>query len=405
MVNCRICRGKLIKIINLGRISLVGNFVQKYKKQKKYKISLNFCTECKHVQIAEILNPNLLFKKYLWETGISNSNIKLINDIIIKMKKYGISRKSKILEIASNDGTFLNLINKKYKCLAVGIDPASNLKKRFKKRKIFTITNYFNFDQSNKIKKKFKIFDYIFARNVLAHVPDPNKIFKGVKNLLNRDGKFILEVPHLDNIIRYNQYDNIFHEHVGFHSLKSIIDLSNKYNLKVYDVEKIDSQGGSIRCFLSNKESSDRITNRVKLVMKEEKKLGLYSSKKLKKFNLKILSHIRKLKKLLEALKKKQKRISIYGASGKGQALMQFCNINNKIVDYVFDKSSLKQGCFTPGTQIKIKNPADIKKTNIQYLLLLSWNLKKEIIKQEKNFIKSGGKFIIPFPSPKIVQK
>ncbi len=404
MVNCRICKGKLIKIVDLGKISLVGNFLKRIKKQKKFKISLNFCIECKHVQIEEILNRDLLFKKYLWETGVSISNIRIIEDLIKKLRKYGISKKSKILEIASNDGSFLNLIYKKYKCLAVGIDPANNFK-RLSKKKIFTITNYFNFEQSMKIKKRFKTFDYIFARNVLAHVPNPNKIFIGVKNLLNKNGKFILEVPHLDNIIRYNQYDNIFHEHIGFHSLKSIIDLSNKHNLKVFDVEKIDSQGGSIRCFLSNKKSSEKISSRVKLVIKAEQKLGLYSPSKLKKFKIKIIFHIKKLKKLLQDLKKKQKRISIYGASGKGQALMQFCNINKKIVDYVFDKSKLKQGCFTPGTQIKIKNPSDIKKTNIQYLLLLSWNLKKEIIKQEKYFIKKGGKFIIPFPSPKIVTK
>ena len=405
MANCRICKGKITKIVDLGKISLVGNFSRKFKKEKKFKISLNFCIKCKHVQIAEILNPNLLFKKYLWETGVSFSNINLIQDLIKKLKKYGISKQSKILEIASNDGSFLNLINKKYKCVAVGIDPATNFKKLSKKKNIFTITNYFNLDQSKKIKKKFKTFDYIFARNVLAHVPDPNKIFEGVENILKKNGKFILEVPHLDNIIRYNQYDNIFHEHIGFHSLKSIIDLSIKHNMKVFDVEKIDSQGGSIRCYLSNKNSSEKISRKVIQIVKAEQKLGLNSSIKLKKFKVKILLHIKKLKKLLEKLKKKQKRISIYGASGKGQALMQFCKINNKIVDYVFDKSSLKQGCFTPGTKIKIKNPADIKKTNIQYLLLLSWNLKKEIIKQEKNFIQNGGKFIIPFPSPKIVQK
>ncbi len=405
MINCRICKGKLKKIVDLGKIALVGDFIKKLKKQKKYKISINFCSICKHVQIAEILNPNLLFKKYLWETGVSSSNILLIKNLIKKIKKYGINKNSKILEIASNDGSLLSFINKEYKCLSVGIDPAKNLKKKIKNKKIITIVNYFDFNQSKNIKKKFKIFDYIFARNVLAHVPDPNQIFKGVKNLLSENGKFILEVPHLDNIIRYNQYDNIFHEHIGFHSLKSIIDLTNRYNLKVFDVEKIDSQGGSLRCFISNKNSSDKISNKIKSVIKEEKKLGLYSPIKLMKFRIKIISHIRKLKKLLQNLKKKNNKISIYGASGKGQALMQFCNINNKIVDFAFDKSKLKQGCLTPGTQIKVKDPKDIKKTDIQYLLLLSWNLKKEIIKQEKNFIKKGGKFIVPFPSPEIIKK
>ena len=405
MTKCRICKGKLIKIVDLGKISLVGEFTRKIIKQKKYKISINFCSDCKHMQIAEILNPNLLFKKYLWETGVSTSNIKLIKNLLKKIKKYGISKKSKVFEIASNDGTFLNLINNKYHCLAVGIDPAENFKKKIRKKNIFTIVNYFNQDQSKKIKKQFKTFDYIIARNVLAHVPDPNQIFKGVKNLLSKNGKFIVEVPHLDNIIRHNQYDNIFHEHIGFHSLKSIIDLSNKHNLKVVDVDKIESQGGSIRCLIGHKNTSEKISNKIKIVINSEKKLGLYSAIKLKKFKTKIILHIKKLKRLLFNLKKKQKKISIYGASGKGQALMQFCNIDNKIVDYVFDKSKLKQGLFTPGTQIKIKNSYDIKKTNIHYLLLLSWNLKKEIINQEKNFIKNGGRFIIPFPSPKILKR
>ena len=404
MTKCRICKGKLVKIVDLGKISLVGNFTKKLKKQKRYKISINFCSDCKHMQIAEIINPNLLFKKYLWETGVSISNIYLIKDLLKKIKKYGISKKSRIFEIACNDGSFLKLVNDQYDCLAVGIDPAKNLKKIKGKKKIITIVDYFNYYKSKRIKKNFKNFDFIFARNVLAHVPNPNDIFKGVRNLLNKNGKFIVEVPHQYNIIRYNQYDNIFHEHIGYHSLKSIIDLATKNNLKVFDVEKIESQGGSIRCFICHKNTSEKISNKIKIVISSEKKLGLYSEIKLKKFKISILSHISKLKKLLSNLKKKQKKISIYGASGKGQALMQFCKINNKIVDYVFDKSKLKNGLFTPGTQIEIKNSDDIKKTNIHYLLLLSWNLKREIIKQEKNFVNNGGKFIIPFPLPKILK-
>ena len=159
--------------------------------------------------------------------------------------------------------------------------------------------------------------------------------------------------------------------------------MATKNNLKVFDVEKIESQGGSIRCFICHKNTSEKISNKIKIVMSSEKKLGLYSETKLKKFKINILSHISKLKKLLSNLKKKTKKISIYGASGKGQALMQFCKINYKIVDYVFDKSKLKNGLFTPGTQIEIKN-SDDKKTNIHYLLLLSWNLKERDYKARK---------------------
>ena len=258
---------------------------------------------------------------------------------------------------------------------------------------------------SAKIKKKFKKFNFIFARNVLAHVPNPNEIFKGVNNLLHNNGIFIIEVPHLENIVVQNQYDNIFHEHIGFHSLKSIIDLSKRHNLKVFDVEKIESQGGSLRCYICKKSLNKKIKRKVNSLIKKEQKMGLYSSVRLKDFKSKILAHIIMIQNLIKSLKNRQKNISVYGASGKGQALLQFCKLNNTLIDHVFDKSKLKQGCYTPGTYIKIKNPSEIKKTETQYLLLLSWNIKTEIIEQEKKFIENGGKFIIPFPSPRVLTK
>ena len=404
MTKCRICKGKLIQIINLGKIALVGNFLKRLKKIKKFKISLNYCKICKHVQIAEILNPSLLFRNYLWETGVSKSNISLINDLLIGLKKnLGINLNSKVLEIASNDGSFLNIIRKKFNCFIVGVDPAKNFKKKLTKNKILTIFDFFNSKLSMKLKKKFKQFDFIFARNVVAHVPNPNEIFKGADNLLTEKGVFIIEVPHFLKIYKFNQYDNIFHEHVGYHSLKSIIDLSENNNLKVFDVEEIDSQGGSIRCYICKKNYLRSVTKRVKLILSKERKLGLMSSIKLKQFKFKIVNHIRKMKKIIAKLKNEKKNVSIYGASGKGQALMQYCNINNKTINYVFDKSTLKQNCFTPGTNIKILNPKYLNISKTKYLLILSWNIKKEIINQEKRFAKLGGKFIIPFPSPRIL--
>ncbi len=404
MSRCRICRGNLIQIINLGKISLVGNFKKQLKKLKKYKISLNFCKVCKHVQISEILNPNLLFKNYLWETGISRSNISIIKDLLLELKKFGISKKSKVLEIASNDGSFLKNIKIKYKCFVVGVDPAKNFRKKLRENNILTFFNFFNTKLALKLKKKLNTFDFIFARNVIAHVPNPNEVFKGVSKLLTDNGIFIIEVPHLSNIYKFNQYDNIFHEHAGYHSLKSIIDLSKKNNLKVFDVEKIDAQGGSIRCYICKKNYLINISGKIKSILLQEKKLGLFSYFKLKKFKFTILNHIYEMQKLIYNIKKKNKKISIYGASGKGQALMQYCNINNKFIDTVFDKSKLKQGCYTPGTYIKIQNPKFIKNSKISYLLILSWNIKNEIMNQEKEFVKNGGKFIIPFPKPRIIK-
>ncbi len=403
MSRCRICRGKLIKIIDFGKIALVGDFPKKKIKQKKYKISLNYCKICKHVQIAEILNPNLLFKEYFWETGISKSNIYLMERIIKKIKRFKINAKSKVLEIASNDGSFLELIKKKFKCFVLGIDPAKNLKKISDKKKVLSISDYFNSKLSRKLLSRFGYFDFIFARNVIAHVSNPNEIFNGVKNLLTDEGTFILEVPHLGNIFQFNQYDNIFHEHVGFHSLKSIIDLSQNNSLKIFDVEKIDSQGGSLRCYICKKSSKKAVSKKVFQIFDKEKKIGLFYPKELKKFKLKILSHINSMKNLIQSLKLKNKKISVYGASGKGQALLQFCNLRYNKIDCAYDKSKLKQGRYTPGTFIKIKKPSKLKRQNTDYLLILSWNIKDEIIKQEKKFKHKGGKFIVPFPSPRII--
>jgi SAM-dependent methyltransferase len=403
MPNCRICKGELQIIMDFGKIALVGDFKKKKQNLKKHKLSLNFCKICKHVQISEIIKPNLLFKNYLWETGVSKSNINLIKDLIKKLQNYNLSKKTKILEIACNDGSFLNLIRKKFECSVLGVDPAQNLKKNLKKFKIPSIIDFFDYKLSNKIKKVYNHFNFIIARNVIAHVPNPNEIFSGVNNLLSESGIFVLEVPYLENIYKKNQYDNIFHEHIGFHSLKSIVDLSLRNNLKVFNVEKIKSQGGSLRCYICKNNFNKSINKKVDVILLSEKKTGLLSYSRLKKFRFKIQTHIIKMQKLINLLKRKKNKISIYGASGKGQALLQFCKLDFKKIDYVFDKSKLKQNCFTPGTYIKIKNPTEINKIKPDFLLLLSWNIKEEILKQEKNFIKNGGKFIIPFPSPKIL--
>ena len=405
-MNCRICRNKISKIIDFGKISLVGKFLKKKNNDTKHKISLNFCNFCKHVQIAEKINPNLLFKNYLWETGISKINIKIINDIISQIKKkFSLNKKSKIFEIACNDGSFLKAIKKFCGCYVVGIDPAKNLLSKNKNKDIIRISDFFNFKISKKIKINHGEFDFIFARNVLAHINDPNEIFKGVKNLIKFNGVFILEFPSLLNIIKYNQYDNIFHEHIGYHSLKSIQDLCKIHKLKLIDLDIIDSQGGSIRCYISTINNSLKPKKKIIRYLNLEKNYKILSKKRLYYFKNEINSHKKEMLNLLLELKKKNKKISIYGASGKGQALMQFCGINNKIIDFVFDRSKLKINKYTPGTNIKIVDPKKLNKLKPDYLLLLTWNLKKEIMKQEKLFLKRGGKFIIPFPKPKVVVK
>jgi SAM-dependent methyltransferase len=402
---CRICNNDLISILNFKKVALSGSFIKKnqIKKEKKYPLSIASCTKCKHLQIQNIVNPKKLFNHYEWETSVSKSNFELISSLLKMLKKkFQISKKSKVFEIASNDGTLLKEVKNKYKSFVLGIDPAKNLKNISKRNNINTVVDFFSYNKSVKIKKSYGAFDFCIARNVIAHTPKPNDIFKGVNNLLNNSGIFIIEVPHLESIFKDNQYDNIFHEHVGFHSLKSISDLCFKNNLKIIDVEKIDSQGGSIRCYISKKNYKIKINKKVQSLLVKEKKLGLFKLDTWTNlFPKKINKHKKQLYDYLKKLKDNKCNISAYGASGKGQSLLQICNIGSNFLDNIYDKSKLKQGKYTPGTHLKIIDPKYIKEKKIDYLLLLSWNLAKEISKQEKSFLKNDGKIIVPFPTPR----
>ncbi len=396
---CRICyKEKFFEIVNFDKVYLSGNINIKKRIEKKYKLNLILCKNCKHVQIGYLVNPDLLFKNYLWETGVSKTNISLINDLLLKLNKKNYLEKKKIFEIACNDGSLLRIAKKKYKCLVSGIDPAKNLVK--KNNKLNIINNYFNFVVAKKIKQKFKSFDVVIARNVLAHVKDPNEIFLGAKYLLNEKGIFIIEVPSLKTIYLENQYDNIFHEHIGFHSLKSIIDLCKNNDMKIIDVEEINSQGKSLRCYISHKINPIKERKKINHLLKKENFL-------LKKstwinFKEKIYNHKNNLNSLILKFKKKGKKIAGYGASGKGQSLIQISKIG-KYIDPIFDKSKLKQNKLTPGFNIQIQNPKMINKIKPDVLLLLTWNIKDEILKQEITFRKRGGKFIIPFPKPHVI--
>ena len=403
---CRICKNKKLSLIlDYKKVALSGSFLKKnnLRSEKKYDLKLLICNKCSHIQINNLINPDLLFKKYLWETGISESNNKLIQDLVNDLSKYKKRKSSKkIFEIASNDGTCLKILNKKYNASILGIDPAKNIVEKANINNIRTINNYFSYSFSKKIKKKFDFFDFCIARNVIAHVHDPVDIFNGVRNILKDTGFFVIEFPHLLNIFIDCQYDNVFHEHVGFHSLKSIDDICNITQMKIIDVKKINSQGGSLRVFISKNLNLKKNIS-VKKILDEELDNKLTKTQSWIVFKKRVFENRNKIKKILENLKNKGKKISIYGASGKGQALLQFINSSKKFFDKVYDKSQLKQKLYTPGTHFLIDDPKKIYDDKPDYLFLCSWNLVDEIKKEQKKYIARGGRFIIPFPRPKIV--
>ncbi len=401
---CRICSNKkLIELIDYKRVRLSGNFFKKNKalKDKSYALKLIICDYCKHLQINNNLSPAILFKHYVWKTSDSKTNLSLIKEFYDELIKKNIAMKeSKIMEIASNDGSLLKEFCKKNNNLCLGVEPAKNLKKYYPKY-IKLINNFFSYKLSNLIKKKYNKFDIIIARNVVAHLNNPNDVFKGVENIINNDGIFVVEVPYVYFFFKENQYDNVFHEHNGFHSIKSLKDLSEKNKLFLFDVSIIKSQGGSIRCYISKNKIKQ--SDKLKRYLKIEKEIRLFNISTWKKYANRVYAHKYQMINLIKKLNNKGKSVSVYGASGKGQVFLQFTTLNHLLIKKAYDKNKDKIGKVTPGTFIKIYDPINIKKDMPDYLLLTSWNIKDEIIKQETEYLKKGGKLILPFPNPKII--
>lgn len=385
-------------MINLGDQPLANNLsVSKKKKQKKYELKVIICKLCKTPQLSIDVNPKILFSKYVWQTGTSSLAK------IFSQKFYGIVIKNidlkqpNVLEIASNDGTFLKPFKKKG-CNVLGVDPAKNIIQIAKqKNKINTLRGFFSYNFSKKIKKNKFNPDVIFARNVIAHTNNVKSFVKGIENLIKSKGIVAIEFHYAKNIVIQNQYDSIYHEHIFYFSLKTISHLFRLHNLYAYDAVKSPISGGALIVFFKKKKTKK--TKRYKEILFQENLSNINSVKRWIKFSNQIQNHSKNLKKKLFDNIKKDKIIA-YGASARSSTLLNYCKLTNHEIDYIIDQNPMKYNKFSPGSNIKIIKPAQglkiLKKR--KNLLLLAWNFKKEILKfLKKNNFK--GKIIQPLPN------
>ena len=407
---CRLCGNKdIIRVFDLGYTPLANSYSNKNvsSKLKKYPLGLNLCNGCGHLQLSHSVKPEKMFSNYLYKTNTSYKNFLHFKNYANKIKKKFSRKGDKILDIASNDGTFLNFFNKK-KFFRVGIDPAKNLKKLTTSRGIIQIDDFFTEKTSFKIKKKYQKFDIITANHVCAHVENLNDFFRGVKNLLKDDGIFIFEVSYRGSVLKKNTFDTIYHEHLDYHALSPISKFIKKFNLKLFDFEITEAQGGSLRVYVSK---NLRIRNKKKIknqLIKEKKIYKLFNINTYKIFREKINNCKVQLQRILKDFDKKNYNIAGYGAAAKTTTLLNYFNLNkNKTIKFIFDDNKLKQGLYLPGTQIKILDPRYLFKGNLDILIIFAWNYSDIIIKNiKKNNLKKRKslKFLVPFPKPKILQ-
>ena len=406
---CRLCGNKdIIRVFNLGYTPLANSYSNKNvsSKLKKYPLGLNLCNGCGHLQLSHSVKPEKMFSNYLYKTNTSYKNFLHFKNYANKIKKKFSRKGDKILDIASNDGTFLNFFNKK-KFFRVGIDPAKNLKKLTTNRGIIQIDDFFTEKTSFKIKKKYQKFDIITANHVCAHVENLNDFFRGVKNLLKDDGIFIFEVSYRGSVLKKNTFDTIYHEHLDYHALSPISKFIKKFNLKLFDFEITEAQGGSLRVYVSK---NLRIRNKKKInnqLIKEKKIYKLFNINTYKIFREKINNCKVQLQRILKDFDKKNYNIAGYGAAAKTTTLLNYFNLNkNKTIKFIFDDNKLKQGLYLPGTQIKILDPRYLFKGNLDILIIFAWNYSDIIIKNIKKKLKKKKslKFLVPFPKPKILK-
>lgn len=407
-IDCRICRGKIEKtFVDLGYTPLSNSYLKKnmIKNERKFPLHALICTKCMLVQLGEFESPKNIFSDYAYFSSYSKTWLKHAEKYVKKMKqRFNLNSNNLVIEIASNDGYLLQYF-KKYKVPVMGIEPAKNVAKIAKKREIPTITEFFGTKLAKELCKSGKQPDLLLGNNVLAHVPKLNDFVEGLRILLKNEGVITLEFPHILQLINKNQFDTIYHEHFSYFSLSTLKKLFTIHKLEIFDVEELNTHGGSLRIFIKHKGNKlQKERKSVKKLLEKEKLFGLKKISTYTNFSQEVNSIREELLNFLQKAKKEKKVVVGYGAPAKGNTLLNFCKIDSKLIKYTVDMNHHKQGMYLPGSHIPIKKPNEIIKTKPDYVLILPWNLKNEIMNQLKDIKKWGGKFVIPIPKVKIYQ-
>ncbi len=401
---CRLCKSKKIKnLFSLGLQYYTGIFSKKNANIPKGLLKLVICKNCKLVQLSKNFNIKKMYgKNYGYRTSLNKSMKKHIQDKKNFLQGIiSLNKNDNIIDIGSNDGTFLNCFSSDNFKL-IGVDPTIVNFKRFYNKNIVKIDKFFSHKNiKNYLTKKAKL---ITSFSMFYDLPDPLKFTKEVYNCLDDNGIWHLEQSYLIDMIKKNSYDTICHEHIEYYSITSIFFLMRMANFKIIDIKRNNINGGSIAITVAKNHSSHIECKKIiKSYLKKEQKAGYNNHLVYKKFYNRIVLRKNQLINLLRKLKKNNKKIIGYGASTKGNVILQFCKINNKLLNYIYDINLDKKNKYTPGSKIKIIDKIDTKNFNFHYFLVLPWHFKNFIIKKEKNFIRRNIKFIFPLPNVKVI--
>jgi len=408
--NCRFCNTLLEQVVvDLGETPLANSFLSKKmlnEKEEFFPLKVLVCKKCHLVQLEEVETPQNIFTNYAYFSSYSKSFLDHAKNYVSMMiDRFHIDNDNFVVEIASNDGYLLQFFKEKNIPL-LGIEPAENIARIAKEKEINTINEFFGKELAKKLIKKHKKADLIICNNVIAHVPKINDFVSGLKILMSENGIITIEFPHLMELVDHNQWDTIYHEHFSYFSFFVMQKILEKNQLKIFDVEKIPTHGGSLRIFCTHSENKIiKIQESVHNLLKLEKEKGMMEVSYYQNFSKKIIDGINQFTEFCDNVKNEGKTIVGYGAPAKANTFLNCCMIKQDIFEYVVDLSPHKQGLYLPGSHIHIKSPDEIKKSKPDYVVVFPWNLKEEIMSQIQYIKNWGGKFVIPIPKLQIIEQ
>lgn len=404
---CRACGSNQMRVfLSLGPTPLANSLLHsrdEFADESSFPLDVYFCENCSLVQLLDVIDPEVLFRHYLYVTGTSDTiaahNVEYARTLVtlLGMKPYDL-----VVEIASNDGSLLKCFQT-FGVRTLGVEPASNVADMARASGVETMNLFFNSSTARQVRESFGAAKVVIGNNVLAHVDDSQDFLRGCRELIDANGLVVIEVPYLWDLLDGLEYDTIYHEHLCYFSVSTLMRLCDAVGLSIVRVDDVSVHGGSLRMYAGLADKFGNHADAVRSWAQEEQHLGLKDFTRYERFAADVKANRLAIRHLLENLKAQGKTIAGYGAPAKGNTLLNYCGIQTRLLPYTVDKSPLKVGLYTPGMHIPVLPVPTLLERQPDYVLILAWNFADEIMRQQHEYRARGGKFIIPLPNPRVV--
>ncbi|NUP97821.1 MAG: class I SAM-dependent methyltransferase [Planctomycetaceae bacterium] len=404
---CRACgSGDLELFLPLGNVALANSFLRspaEFEGELRFPLDVYFCRGCSMVQLCDVIDPEVLFRNYLYVTGTSDTiakhNVGYAKTVV---ELVGGGKDALVVEAASNDGSLLKCFQA-HGVRVLGVEPATNIAEKANAAGVPTTNEFFDAKKGAELRTKHGPAKAVIGNNVLAHVDDPVDFLRGFKALLAEDGLAICEVPELAEFVERLEYDTVYHEHLSYFSVTSLMRVCEEAGLRVVRVDHVPVHGGSVRMYAAPVERVREHAPEVVAMSAKEKSAGIASAERLRRFAREVEAQRAGLLELLENLHAEKRTVGAYGAPAKGNTLLNYCGITTRLVPWTVDKSPLKVGLYTPGSHLPVLAASELLERQPDFCLILAWNFAEEIQRQQAEYARRGGRFILPIPRARVL--